>query len=97
MEKQQEYVLCAAIWVKDKKNYEHQPKNIESGIVICGRRHHNCYTILARLGIEYKGICEQGFITSKDRFVNRYQGSRVAWGASQINEISNCLISEELY
>ncbi len=96
MEKQ-EYILCAAIWVKDSKQYVHQPKNIEAGIVVCGRRHHNCYTILAKLGIEYKGICEQGFITSKDRFVNRYKGSRIAFKAGQISEISDSLISEELY
>lgn len=93
----QEYILCAAIWVKNKVYYVHQPKNIELGIVVCGRRHHNCYTILSKLGIDYKGICEQGFITSKDMFVNRYKGSRIAFKANQISEITDRLISEELY
>ena len=37
------YILCAAIWFKDGNKYEHQPKNVDSGIVVCERRHHNCF------------------------------------------------------
>lgn len=38
-----EFILCAAIWYKDGKKHDAQPKNIDNGFVICGRRHHNCY------------------------------------------------------
>ena len=38
-----EWILCAAIWYRDGKKHEAQPRNIESGFVIAGRRHHNCY------------------------------------------------------
>lgn len=92
-----EYILCAAIHVQDDKSYEHQPKNIESGLVVCGRRHHNCYTFLSIVTQEYKKKCIQGFLTSKDRFVNRFQASRIACKAGQIKEVSDQLISEELY
>ncbi len=95
--RKKEYILCAAIWVKDGKHYEHQPKNIEWGIVICGRRHHNCFTVLARLGIDYKGVTEQGFITSKDIFVNRYKAGRIVFKCGQTKELSDHLISEEIY
>lgn len=42
-----EFILCAAIWYNDGGKYEAQPKNIESGFVVCGRRHHNCYQTVA--------------------------------------------------
>jgi len=41
-----EYIICSAIWFRDGKNYDMQPKNIESGFVITGKRHHNCYATL---------------------------------------------------
>lgn len=40
---EKEYILCAAIWYNDGEKHEAQPKNIETGFVIAGRRHHNCY------------------------------------------------------
>jgi len=33
------YIICAAIWFNDGKTYQHQPKNITEGIIVCGRRH----------------------------------------------------------
>lgn len=41
--KNREFILCAAIWYKDGLIHDGQPKNIETGFVIAGRRHHNCY------------------------------------------------------
>ena len=41
-----ERILCSAIYVCDDKRYVHQPKNIDFGFVVCGRRHHNCFSIL---------------------------------------------------
>ena len=94
------YIICSAIWVNNGKQYVHQPKNVESGLVMCGRRHHNCFTLLALLfpKLDYKQYRPiQGFLTSDDRFVNRYQGSRIAFKASQIDKITDGMISEELY
>ena len=41
-----EYILCAALYYKDGKVHANQPKNITTGVVVCGRRHNNCYGIM---------------------------------------------------
>jgi hypothetical protein len=104
----EERILCAAILYDDKIKHPHQPKNIETGIVICGRRHNNCYTILAGLlgNIEGKksvGREGQGFITSLDRFVSRSEAFKIAKKQNQIyhecykDDDEGVLISEDLY
>lgn len=96
-----EYIICAAIWFKDGGNYEHQPKNIDNGFVVCGRRHHNCFMIsyinLAERHHKVKGGSVQGFLTSKDRFVDRKEAGRIAFEQNQIAELTDCLFSEDLY
>jgi len=91
--KTEEYILCAAIHFRDGKQYLHQPINIETGFVVCGRRHHNCYTTLMVLSedmtlsdktalFDERDI--QGFITNKDRFVDRKEGWEIALAAEQV-------------
>jgi len=99
---EREYILCAAIHYDDKIKHPHQPKNIETGVVICGRRHHNCYAILSGLlgeheNGEYKGKLKvvgrdaQGFITNLNRYVNRSEGWLIAQKAGQIvNGVKVC-------
>ena len=94
-----EYVLCAAIWFNDGKEHVHQPKNIKEGFVICGRRHHNCF-MSKKLCEEYseiKGTAVQGFLTSKDIFLNREEAGKLAFEQKQIPELTDCLFSEDLY
>jgi hypothetical protein len=82
-----EYILCAAIHYDDGKGWLHQPKNILTGYVVCGRRHHNA--IMLHYGLTGKPTEPnniQGFVTSKDRFVNRIEGYQIAIDASQIGE-----------
>lgn len=93
-----EYILCAAIWFNDGKVYEHQPVNIESGFVVTGRRHHNCYATLSAIGkaIDFEDRVlraferlenkrdNQGFITNTNRFVDRKEGYQIAVSANQI-------------
>ena len=95
-----EYLLCAAIYYEDGKKYEHQPKNIESGIVVCGRRHHNCYMTLASLlGDKYdiKLTHNQGFVTSKNRYLERKEAAQLAFECGQITKQSKTIFSEELW
>jgi hypothetical protein len=94
-----EYILCAAIWVNDGEKYIHQPNNIETGMVFCGRRHHNCFVILNKAMPEWKEAenVVQGFITSEDRFVDREEAARVAHSAQQIKNAMERLFSEDLY
>jgi hypothetical protein len=99
-------ILCSAIHVKDGKKYEHQPKNIDLGFVVCGRRHHNCsYTISLMGNPEYKNMAGrdgQGFLTTDDRFVSRKEAYLIAKEAGQLlhnlHDISNpILISEDVW
>jgi hypothetical protein len=93
-----EYILCAAIYFDNGVRYEHQPKNIESGIVICGRRHHNCFVTWSLLSEnDFKTRYTEGFLTSKDRFVNRQEAADIAMAAGQIIKETECLVSEDLY
>jgi len=100
-----ERILCAAIHVDDGKEHLHQPKNIKTGFVICGRRHHNCYRILEKIPEVSKlnvGREGQGFLTTLDRYVDRKEAFQIAKAAGQclqpeiINEAIG-LTSEDLY
>lgn len=102
-----EYILCAAIWFKDGKTYIHQPRNVDSRFVICGRRHHNCFMTMSILHknldealegySELKGNADQGFLTSKDRFVDRKEAAQIAFNQNQTYELREMLFSEDLY
>ena len=94
------YIVCAAIWFDDGKEYVHQPFNIKSGFVICGHRHHNCFATAYLLNGEEKIKWlkeEQGFITSGNEFVNRVEAVYIAFRAGQIDEFSSRLYSEDIY
>ena len=115
-----EFILCAAIWINDKRKHEQQPINILEGFVVAGRRHNNCYqTISSISGLStnealrelFDNMSEedhrrhQGFITSFDRYVDRYEGWRIAKENNQIqfgrtaseDGKDSILISENLY
>ena len=96
-----ERILCAAIWYKDGNKHLHQPKNIEEGYVMCGRRHNNIITLYYDLTgkMTRRETSIQGFITSSDRFVDRLEGNSIAIAAGQTkyNKEGEELISEDLY
>lgn len=88
-----EYIVCAANWYKTKieRMFAHKPINIVTGFVICGHRHHNCYASLYNikqtLSIECGGEIEsiinknetiEGFLTNKNRFIDRYEAMKLA-------------------
>ncbi len=109
VENTEEIILCSAIWFDDGRVYEGQPVNIKSGFVVLGHRHFNVYSnmlvflrflehdeeeIKKFLKIERK----QGFLTSKNRFVDRKEAYKIALNAGQIRERKNKrLFSEDLY
>lgn len=95
-----EHILCAAIWFDDGKPYVHQPTNIKSGFVICGHRHHNCFTTLSLCANDKKAFNyekEQGFLTNTNKFVTREEAAKIAFDAGQTNELLTKLFSENLY
>jgi hypothetical protein len=96
------YIICAAIWFQDNKEHEHQPRNIDTGFVVCGRRHHNVFLIVADIkDIPFRdyGYSKniQGFMTSDDRFVDRKEGGQIAFDAGQTKKLKTTLFSEDLY
>ncbi len=105
MIKETEYILCAAIHFDDGKHHDHQPKNIKTGFVICGRRHHNCFaSVMSLIGID--GCISlkeddqiQGFLTSKDIFLNREEAYILAKSCGQIggDDGEKELYSEDIY
>jgi hypothetical protein len=105
-----EKIICAAIWYKEipiKKEIPAQstnPINCPTGLVFCGHRHCQCiYTKCAITGLRdcESGKYEQGFLTSKNRFVNREEGLIIALRENQVIDLSqvrsNRLYSEDLY
>ena len=105
-----EYILCAAIWYLDlpmKKpevldNRGFRPYNVDKGVVISGWRHGNCiYQMVGITGLRSvppeAGKEIQGFLTSKNRFVDREEGGRIAFDAGQTDELKQTLYSEDIY
>ncbi len=108
-----EYILCAAIWYKELDKMSEKwvpnvegfmrPKNITKGIVICGYRHPSCmYTMIAITGkrsVETEcGDYEQGFLTSKNRFVDREEGAKIhVENGNSLKYSTKELYSEDLY
>ena len=98
VEWEDEYILCAAIHYNDFKTYLHQPKNIETGMVICGRRHHNIIYNWNQLSFGKTRCTDtQGFLTNKDRFVNREEAAKIAFESGQISIPKKELFSEDVW
>lgn len=86
-----EYILCAAIRRKfpNECTPYHAGTNDICNIEI-GYRHHDIYQ---RFRYETQDECplsfemnDQGFYTSKGRFVDRYEGMEIAYNAGQVDE-----------
>lgn len=98
MDNQKEYIICAAIKRKEPRKYHicyhehlHDIFNIEIGYRHCD--------IISRFTNEVSSNPkDQGFYTSKGRFVSRKEALEIAKTAGQVNElIGGMLTSEDLY
>lgn len=113
MDNSQERIICAAIWYKELDKMSDKwiphvegfmrPKNIAKGIVICGYRHPSCmYTMVAITGkrsVEIEcGDYDQGFLTSKNRFVDREEAAKIyVANGGKLHYSTIELYSEDLY
>lgn len=104
----EEYILCAAIWYKDLPLIKPEvleprgfgPYNVDIGVVLCGWRHPNCiYQKSAITGLRDAecGRKVEGFLTSKNRFVDRKEGLQIAIKTNQTTKLTGILYSEDLY
>lgn len=109
-DKSKEYILCAAVWylelpmvkpdVLDNRGF--RPYNVDKGVVISGWRHGNCiYQMVAITGLRScpseSGPEIQGFLTNKNRFVDREEAAQIAFDAGQTETLLKRLFSEDLY
>lgn len=99
----EERILCSAIWLTEVERAHHRPINTPDGVVYCGYRHNHCIaTIVASTGkrLHEHGNHVQGFLTNKNRFVDRVEGGRIAVACGQIEKLrfsKDELYSEDLY
>ena len=96
-------IICAAIWYTDFDNQTGLPNNVSKGIVLAGRRHHNCihtYYKLTGQTTKADDVHIQGFLTTDNRFVDRREGYLIAEAANQIlkpSDFPGVLYSEDIY
>lgn len=86
---EKEYILCAAIHVDDGMDYMFQPYNIDKGLVYCGWR-HPCVLqqIPGDIKRKFRENIVQGFLTNKNRFLNREESKKVCIeNGQQFNKI----------
>jgi hypothetical protein len=102
-----ENIICSAIWYKDlevKKELPIEtflPKNCDRGVVFCGFRHGQClYSMVSIYGLRQFEAGEeiQGFLTNKNRFVDRVEGAIIfIENGGKLRYSTNWLYSEDLY
>jgi hypothetical protein len=97
----EEIILCSAIWLKEVERAHHRPINTPGGVVVCGFRHGHCIASIVSLTskrLHEHGEHIQGFLTNKNRFVDRKEGAEI-WvkTGGKLKYSDNELYSEDLY
>lgn len=89
MNLREEYIICSAVHYDDGIIHQEQPININTGIVVTGRRHNNCFYSLKQMASydESKVTKENtiaGFLTNFDNFLNRKEAFKLAEKNNQL-------------
>ena len=108
-----EKIYCAAIWYHEiNPDFPlglRNPDNVAEGVVVLGHRHgdiiRNVCNLLGKRTVENGedsvGEYTQGFLTNKNRFVNRFEAAKIAWEQNQIIDTGRSnpsyLYSEDIY
>lgn len=98
----QEQIICSAIWYKEVEPRANlRPINTPGGVVLCGHRHgHIISQVVALTGKKQFELGKhiQGFLTNKNRFVNREEAAKI-WieNGGKLNYSSKDLFSEDIY
>jgi len=96
-----EYVMCAANWIDDGVDYKFKPYNINKGIVYGGIRHPSIFEQTNKIYPfdEYGTLTEQGFLTTKNRFLTRKEALELVKSNGQLKKdlIGSVLTSEDLW
>ena len=84
-----EYILCAAIRRKQpREGYPYWEGTNDIMDIEIGYRHHDIFHRFNNKGNYEVSILmeDQGFYTSKGRFVDRYEAMKIAYEAGQVSE-----------
>ena len=105
----QEFILCASNHYDDKIKHD-KIISVETGFVVSAQRHCNIISsvdaLVSACGGDYDKISKlninagitEGFLTNKNRFVDREEGYDIALNAGQIHKKPMCILfSEDLY
>jgi hypothetical protein len=96
-----EYVMCAANWIDDGCHYTHKPFNISTGLVFSGWRHSQIFeqTEYHFPHWAFGKQTIQGFLTTKNRFLNRADALKLVIETGQLTKplIGGELTSEDLW
>ena len=96
-----EYVMCSANYYDDGKDHHFQPYNIDKGFVVCGWRHACCGMsyMAANKDADRWDDCVQGFLTTKNRFLNRDEALELVKNNGQLTKplLGSELTSEDLW
>jgi len=103
-----EKILCAAIWYKELPLLVNdiptellRPINCKTGIVFSGYRHPHCLYQMVVMSGKYQyqaGKEVQGFLTNKNRFVDREEAAIIHLkNGGVLNYSTKQLYSEDLY
>lgn len=96
-----EYVMCAANWIDDGIEYTFKPYNIDTGRVYSGHRHPQIFELTKDIYpfSEYGKSTVQGFLTTKNRFLNREEALELVQKNGQLTKpiLGGVLTSEDLW
>lgn len=100
--KNKEYILCAAVWYKEiEPRATIRPINTPGGVVLCGFRHGDVISQISILTGKRQfelGKHVQGFLTNKNRFVDREEGAKIFIdNGGELKYSKYKLYSEDLY
>lgn len=99
MKDTEERIICAAIWYKDFSKPIHSVVNVDSGVVMCGYRHGYIMGQFKALTGSRTPLHNhvQGFLTTKNRFIDRIEAHKLFVSYGGVPEFKNELYSEDLY
>lgn len=96
-----EYVMCAANWIDDGIDYTFKPYNIDKGRCFSGHRHSQIFELTKDIYpySEWDKLTVQGFLTTKNRFLNRKEALKLVKQNGQLTKplIGGVLTSEDLW
>lgn len=81
-----------------KEFIRHAAIRAENGMIFIGKCHADCFKKALNVGLTVTDDpFDQGFFTSKGRFINRVLAAKIAYESAQITERIPALTSEDLW